>query len=212
MGSALFAGGITVVGGDNGDGSDTLDYTAVAAGGVVTVDYDLETITQGASSTSFAGIEHIILDANGNAVDINGTPDDDAFTVRPNDATGALVELAGNNTRVQVSNTLDLEIDGEMMADTAWDAELRQRIFPNTTLTGRANLFVMPNLDAANITYNMIRVMTDGVAIGPILMGLDKPAHILTPASTPRRVVNMTAIAAVDAQIRAARDAGERRG
>jgi malate dehydrogenase (oxaloacetate-decarboxylating)(NADP+) len=96
-----------------------------------------------------------------------------------------------------------LNIDGEMMADTAWDEDLRQRIFPNTTLKGRANLFVMPNLDAANITYNMVRVMTDGVAIGPILMGLDKPAHILTPASTPRRVVNMTAIAAVDAQIRA---------
>jgi malate dehydrogenase (oxaloacetate-decarboxylating)(NADP+) len=98
-----------------------------------------------------------------------------------------------------------LEVDGEMMADTAWDEELRLRMFPNTTLKGRANLFVMPNLDAANITYNMVRVMTDGVAIGPILMGLDKPAHILTPASTPRRVVNMTAIAAVDAQIRAAR-------
>ncbi|RNF82804.1 NADP-dependent malic enzyme [Montanilutibacter psychrotolerans] len=100
-----------------------------------------------------------------------------------------------------------LEVDGEMMADTAWDDELRHRIFPNTTLKGRANLFVMPNLDAANITYNMIRVMTDGVAIGPILMGLDKSAHILTPASTPRRVVNMTAIAAVDAQIRASREA-----
>jgi len=99
-----------------------------------------------------------------------------------------------------------LEVDGEMMADTAWDEELRRRIFPNTTLTGRANLFVMPNLDAANITYNMIRVMTDGVAIGPILMGLDKPAHILTPASTARRVVNMTAIAAVDAQIRQSRE------
>lgn len=98
-----------------------------------------------------------------------------------------------------------LEMDGEMQADTAWDEELRHRIFPNTTLKGRPNLFVMPNLDAANITYNMIRVMTDGVAIGPILMGLDKPAHILTPASTPRRVVNMTAIAAVDAQIRASR-------
>jgi malate dehydrogenase (oxaloacetate-decarboxylating)(NADP+) len=97
-----------------------------------------------------------------------------------------------------------LEADGEMMADTAWDDELRHRIFPNTTLKGRANLFVLPNLDAANITYNMVRVMTDGVAIGPILMGLDKPAHILTPASTPRRVVNMTAIAAVDAQIRKA--------
>ena len=96
-----------------------------------------------------------------------------------------------------------LEVDGEMMADTAWDEELRKRMFPHTTLNGRANLFVMPNLDAANITYNMIRVMTDGVAIGPILMGLDQPAHILTPASTPRRVVNMTAIAAVDAQIRA---------
>ncbi|NUO74768.1 MAG: NADP-dependent malic enzyme [Lysobacter sp.] len=98
-----------------------------------------------------------------------------------------------------------LEMDGEMQADTAWDDLLRKRIFPNATLHGRANLFVLPNLDAANITYNMVRVMTDGVAIGPILMGLDKPAHILTPASTPRRVVNMTAIAAVDAQIRAAR-------
>jgi len=97
-----------------------------------------------------------------------------------------------------------LEIDGEMMADTAWDEELRTRIFPNTLLKGRANLFVMPNLDAANITYNMVRVMTDGVAIGPILMGLDQPAHILTPSSTPRRVVNMTAIAAVEAQIRKA--------
>ncbi|NUS39880.1 MAG: NADP-dependent malic enzyme [Lysobacter sp.] len=97
-----------------------------------------------------------------------------------------------------------LEIDGEMMADTAWDDELRHRIFPNTLLKGRANLFVMPNLDAANITYNMVRVMTDGVAIGPILMGLDQPAHILTPSSTPRRVVNMTAIAAVEAQIRKA--------
>jgi malate dehydrogenase (oxaloacetate-decarboxylating)(NADP+) len=95
-----------------------------------------------------------------------------------------------------------LEIDGEMMADTAWDDGLRKRMFPNTTLNGRANLFVMPNLDAANITYNMVRVMTDGVAIGPILMGLNRPAHILTPASSPRRVVNMTAIAAVEAQIR----------
>lgn len=104
-----------------------------------------------------------------------------------------------------------LEIDGEMQADTAWDDALRQRIFPNATLHGRANLFVLPNLDAANITYNMVRVMTDGVAIGPILMGLDKPAHILTPASTPRRVVNMTAIAAVDAQIRTSRES-ERKG
>ncbi|MES2859115.1 MAG: NADP-dependent malic enzyme [Pseudomonadota bacterium] len=97
-----------------------------------------------------------------------------------------------------------LEIDGEMMADTAWDEELRRRIFPNTRLKGRANLLVMPNLDAANIGYNLIRVATGGVAIGPILMGLDQPAHILTPSSSSRRVVNMTAIAAVEAQIRTA--------
>jgi malate dehydrogenase (oxaloacetate-decarboxylating)(NADP+) len=95
-----------------------------------------------------------------------------------------------------------LNVDGEMQADTAWDEALRKRMFPNTTLEGRANLFVLPNLDAANIAYNLVRVMTDGVAIGPILMGIDQPAHILTPASTPRRVVNMTAIVAVEAQIR----------
>ena len=96
-----------------------------------------------------------------------------------------------------------LEVDGEMMADTAWDEALRQRMFPNTTLKGRANLLVMPNLDAANIAYNLIRVATGGVAIGPILMGLDQPAHILTPSSSSRRIVNMSAIVAVEAQIRA---------
>ena len=95
-----------------------------------------------------------------------------------------------------------LNVDGEMQADTAWDSALRQRMFPNTTLEGRANLFVLPNLDAANIAYNITRVMTDGVALGPILMGIDHPAHILTPSSTPRRVVNMTSIVAVEAQIR----------
>ena len=110
---------------------------------------------------------------------------------------------------ILVQRNPKLDMDGEMQADTAWDEALRVRMFPNTTLSGRANLFVMPNLDAANITYNMVRVMTDGVAIGPILMGINKPAHILTPAATPRRVVNMTAIAAVDAQIRQMQ--GERR-
>ena len=87
--------------------------------------------------------------------------------------------------------------------DTAWDEVLRRRIFPNTTLSGTANLLVFPNLDAANIAYNLIRVATGGVAIGPILMGLDKTAHILTPASSSRRIVNMTAIASVEAHIRA---------
>jgi malate dehydrogenase (oxaloacetate-decarboxylating)(NADP+) len=99
-----------------------------------------------------------------------------------------------------------LEVDGEMQGDTAWDEALRRRMMPNTTLSGRANLFVLPNIDAANISYNLVRVMTDGVAIGPILMGISKPVHILTSSATPRRVVNMTAIAAVDAQIRAQRE------
>ena len=96
-----------------------------------------------------------------------------------------------------------LEIDGEMQADTALNEEIRARIFPNSLLRGRANVFVFPNLDAANIAYNMARQFTEGVAIGPILMGVSKPAHVLTPASTVRRVVNMTAIACVEAQIRA---------
>ena len=84
------------------------------------------------------------------------------------------------------------------------DETLRRQIMPNSTLKGRANLFVLPNLDSANIAYNMVRVVTEGVAIGPILMGLDKPAYVLTPAATSRRIINMSAIAAVEAQIRAA--------
>ncbi len=95
-----------------------------------------------------------------------------------------------------------LEVEGEMHADAALNEVIRNRLFPNSRLTGMANLFVCPNLDAANIAYNITRQMTDGVAIGPILMGISKPAHVLTPASTVRRVVNMTALAAVEAQIR----------
>lgn len=95
-----------------------------------------------------------------------------------------------------------LEVEGEMQADAALNEEIRQRLFPESILKGTANLFVMPNLDAANIAYNMSRALTDGVGLGPILMGLSKPGHVLTPAATTRRVVNMTAIAAVEAQIR----------
>jgi malate dehydrogenase (oxaloacetate-decarboxylating)(NADP+) len=95
-----------------------------------------------------------------------------------------------------------LEVDGEMQADTALSPNIRERLMPNSSLSGAANLFVMPNLDAANIAYNLVRAMTDGVALGPILMGVSKPAHVLTPAATVRRVVNMTALAAVESQIR----------
>ena len=95
-----------------------------------------------------------------------------------------------------------LNVDGEMQGDTAWDEALREKLLPNSTLKGRANLFVLPNLEAANIAYNLVRVFTNGVAIGPILMGMTKPVHILTSSASSRRVLNMTAIAAVDAQIR----------
>ena len=95
-----------------------------------------------------------------------------------------------------------LNVDGEMQCDTASAEALRQKLLPGSTLQGRANLFVLPNLEAANIAYNLVRVFTDGVAIGPILMGVNKPVHILTTSATSRRVLNMTAIAAVDAQIR----------
>jgi malate dehydrogenase (oxaloacetate-decarboxylating)(NADP+) len=96
-----------------------------------------------------------------------------------------------------------LEVEGEMQADVAMDPELRLRLFPNSRLTGRANVFVFPGLAAANAAFNMTRSMSDGVVIGPILMGVAKPAHVLTPQATVRRVVNMSAIACVEAQIRA---------
>jgi malate dehydrogenase (oxaloacetate-decarboxylating)(NADP+) len=96
-----------------------------------------------------------------------------------------------------------LEVEGEMQADLALDPELRARVFPNSRLTGRANVFVFPNLAAANGAFNITRSMSDGVVIGPILMGVAKPAHVLTPQATVRRVVNMSAIACVEAQIRA---------
>lgn len=98
-----------------------------------------------------------------------------------------------------------LEVEGEMHADIALNEDARNRIFPNSKLHGQANLLAFANLDAANASYNLVRSVTDGVGIGPILMGLAASAHVLTPSATVRRVVNMTAIAAVDAQIRTAR-------
>ncbi|MDO5356190.1 MAG: phosphate acyltransferase, partial [Conchiformibius sp.] len=71
-----------------------------------------------------------------------------------------------------------------------------------TTLHGAANLLMMPNVEAANISYNLMRVhATNGITVGPILMGMDKPVHIITPQSTVRRIVNMVALTAVDAQL-----------
>lgn len=95
----------------------------------------------------------------------------------------------------------DLEIDGEMQGDAALNESIRQQIMPDSPLKGSANLLVMPDVETANISYNLLRVSaSDGVTIGPILMGMAKPVHIVTPISSVRRIVNMVALAAVDAQ------------
>jgi malate dehydrogenase (oxaloacetate-decarboxylating)(NADP+) len=93
-----------------------------------------------------------------------------------------------------------LEVDGEMHADSALSEEIRRRIFPDCHLSGVANLLVMPSLDAANIAFNMLKIMGNGVAIGPLLLGVARPAHIVTPSVTVRGLVNVAAIAGVDAQ------------
>src|SRR3954454_20763499 len=94
----------------------------------------------------------------------------------------------------------DLEVEGEMQADAALSKGILDRVLPDSRLTGAANLLVMPSLDAANITFNALKVVSgEGVTVGPILLGASKPAHILTPTSTVRRIVNMTALAAVGA-------------
>jgi malate dehydrogenase (oxaloacetate-decarboxylating)(NADP+) len=93
----------------------------------------------------------------------------------------------------------ELAVEGEMHADAALSEETRNRVFPNARFKGGANLLVMPNLDAANITYNMLKVLGDGLPVGPMLMGLNKPAHVVTESTTVRGIVNLSAIAAVDA-------------
>ncbi|MFC3338608.1 NADP-dependent malic enzyme [Paracandidimonas soli] len=98
-----------------------------------------------------------------------------------------------------------IEVDGEMHADSALSENIRMKAYPDSTLTGPANLLITPNLDAGNITYNMLKMTgSNGVTMGPILLGAARPVHILTTSSTVRRIVNMTALAVVDAQQEAA--------
>ena len=94
-----------------------------------------------------------------------------------------------------------LQIDGEMQGDSALDEAVRKREMPSSDLVGQANLLVFPNLDAANIAYNLLKTAAGGgIAIGPILLGAAKPIHILTPGATVRRIVNMTALTAAEAK------------
>jgi malate dehydrogenase (oxaloacetate-decarboxylating)(NADP+) len=93
-----------------------------------------------------------------------------------------------------------LEVDGEMHGDVALDGAMRQSLMPSSTLTGDANLLVLPNIDAANISYNLLKTAAGGgIAIGPVLLGAAKPVHILTASATVRRIVNMTALTVADA-------------
>ena len=95
----------------------------------------------------------------------------------------------------------DLEVDGEMHADSALSEKIRNKAYPDSSLKGPANLLIMPNLDTGNITYNMLKMTgSNGVAMGPVLLGAARPVHILTTSSTVRRIVNMTTLAVVDAQ------------
>jgi len=93
-----------------------------------------------------------------------------------------------------------LEVDGEMHGDVALDGAARHVRMPNSSLAGDANLLVLPNIDAANISYNLLKTAAGGnIAIGPVLLGAAKPVHILTASTTVRRIVNMTALTVADA-------------
>jgi malate dehydrogenase (oxaloacetate-decarboxylating)(NADP+) len=94
----------------------------------------------------------------------------------------------------------DLEADGEMDGESALNPAYRDRVYPHSRLKGEANVLIMPSLDAANIAYEMIKVLGDALPVGPILIGAACPAHILTPSVTARGVVNMTAVAVVECQ------------
>jgi malate dehydrogenase (oxaloacetate-decarboxylating)(NADP+) len=103
--------------------------------------------------------------------------------------------------RLLMKESPDLEVEGEMQADVALDEQLRSRIFPHSRLKGAANLLVMPTLEAANIAFNLVRTLGNGLPVGPILLGVAKPAHVTTPSVTARGLVNLAALAVIDAQV-----------
>ncbi len=103
----------------------------------------------------------------------------------------------------------ELEVEGEMHGDAAMQEQIRQSLFPNSRLTGSANLLVMPSVDAANIAFNLLKALGDGLSVGPMLVGAGGAAHVLTPTVTTRGILNMTAVAVVDAQGRSEEGRGE---
>jgi malate dehydrogenase (oxaloacetate-decarboxylating)(NADP+) len=118
---------------------------------------------------------------------------------------GSIPELASSRKMQQAMALIaerapGLEVEGEMHGDAALSDEIRHKVFPHSRLKGEANLLVMPTLDAANISFNLLKIASsENVTIGPILLGAARPVHILTPSATVRRIVNMTALAVADA-------------
>jgi malate dehydrogenase (oxaloacetate-decarboxylating)(NADP+) len=102
------------------------------------------------------------------------------------------------------ARAVGLEIDGEMHADAALVQAIRDRAVPDSPLTGTANLLIMPNLDSANVAFNLLKAAADGLPIGPILLGMSKPIHVVAPSVTARGIVNLCALAVVEAQALAA--------
>ena len=132
------------------------------------------------------------------------------FGIRPKAALLSHSNFGSSNqpSAVKMRQTLELlrtstpwlEVDGEMHGDVALDGKARAILMPGSTLSGDANLLVLPNIDAANIAYNLLKTAAGGnIAIGPVLLGAAKPVHILTASTTVRRIVNMTALTIADA-------------
>jgi malate dehydrogenase (oxaloacetate-decarboxylating)(NADP+) len=94
----------------------------------------------------------------------------------------------------------ELEVDGEMHADAALVEAIRDRAVPDSRLSGTANLLVMPTLDAANIAFTLLKAASDGLPVGPMLLGMSKPIHVLVPSVTARGIVNLSALAALEAR------------
>lgn len=134
------------------------------------------------------------------------------FGLKPNVALLSHSNFGSSNapTAIKMRKTLELlrteapwlKVDGEMHGDVALDAQMRAAVLPNSTLVGEANLLVFPNIDSANIAYNLLKTAAGGnIAIGPVLLGANKPVHILTASATVRRIVNMTALTVADANV-----------
>ena len=94
----------------------------------------------------------------------------------------------------------DLEVDGEMHADAALSSAIRDRAVPDSRLSGTANLLVMPNLDSANIALNLLKAAADGLQVGPLLLGMSRPVHVLVQSVTARGIINISAVAVLEAQ------------